>query len=276
MDWSKREVELIVADYFSMLQKELSHVGYNKTQHRQALLPLLGNRSNGSVEFKHQNISAVLAKMGLPFIKGYKPKANIQGLLEEETARYIRGHQFLLEKHFQEFADEAVAAKPYRSINYDTVVGEDPIPLELKEEKAIYRPIKVNYLEREQNNRLLGEEGEKFVLDYERWRLKQAGKEELADKIEWVSKESGDGLGYDLLSKNEDGTDRYVEVKTTKLPKETPFYVTKLELSFAADYANHFFFYRVYNFDTSPQFFIKQGRYEGFCKLQPVTFKGHI
>ncbi len=133
-----------------------------------------------------------------------------------------------------------------------------PVPSEMKEPKSVYRPIKTNYLEREQNNRLLGEGGEKFVLNYERSRLTKAGKEDLADKIEWVSKELGDGLGYDILSKKEDGTDRYVEVKTTKLPKETPFYVTKNELSFAVDYAENFFFYRVYNFDTTPRLFIKQ------------------
>lgn len=274
MDWTKRENELIVADYFSMLQKELSHVKYNKTAHRNALRPLLENRSDGSVEFKHQNVSACLAKMGLPYIRGYKPRSNRQGLLEEEIARYIRGHLFTLEKQFQQFAEESAISKPYQTTDFEKAIGEEPTPLELKEPTSNYRPIKINYLEKEQNNRSLGEKGEKFIFEYERWRLIKAGKNILAGEIKWVSKDLGDGMGYDILSKNEDGSDRYVEVKTTKLSKESPFYVTRGELSFAAEHFNNFFLYRVYNFNISPQFFVKQGKYEDFCKLQPVTFKG--
>ncbi len=57
-DWSDIEVELIIEDYFQMLQKELTGQEYNKTEHRNRLIKLLNNRSDGSVEFKHQNISA--------------------------------------------------------------------------------------------------------------------------------------------------------------------------------------------------------------------------
>ena len=68
-DWTKSEVAMIVQDYFNMLQFELEGKKYNKTFHRQGLITLLNNRSEGSIEFKHQNISAVLINMGLPFIK---------------------------------------------------------------------------------------------------------------------------------------------------------------------------------------------------------------
>ena len=61
--WSDIEVELIVAEYFSMLSKELSGKNYKKSEHRKKLLPLLNNRSEGSIEFKHQNISAVLINL---------------------------------------------------------------------------------------------------------------------------------------------------------------------------------------------------------------------
>jgi len=60
MDWSRLEVELVVADYFAMLWKELAGQPVDKTAHRKALQPQLNGRSHGSIEFKHQNISAVL------------------------------------------------------------------------------------------------------------------------------------------------------------------------------------------------------------------------
>lgn len=114
------------------------------------------------------------------------------------------------------------------------------------------------------------------MIAYEQHRLVKAGKDSLADKIEWVSKEKGDGMGFDILSKNNNGTDRYIEVKTTKLSKETPIYITKNEVSFAAFQKQSFYLYRVYNFDSKPKIFIKNGEYNSYCKLLPESFKGYF
>jgi len=76
--WSDSEVEAAVADYFRMLRLELTGQKYNKTNHRRALIEQLDNRSEGSVELKHQNISAVLIEMGIPYLDGYKPRFNYQ------------------------------------------------------------------------------------------------------------------------------------------------------------------------------------------------------
>ena len=54
-NWSESEVEAAVADYFDMLRSELNGQKYNKTAHRRALMEQLNNRSDGSVELKHQN-----------------------------------------------------------------------------------------------------------------------------------------------------------------------------------------------------------------------------
>lgn len=75
-DWSRVEVEAAVADYFAMLRAERSGVSYNKTEHRRALSKLLHRRSDGSIERKHQNISAVLIELGMPYVEGYKPLSN--------------------------------------------------------------------------------------------------------------------------------------------------------------------------------------------------------
>jgi hypothetical protein len=66
IDWSKTEVRLIVADYFDMLEEEVLGKPLNKTEHRKVLSPQLAGRSDGSIVFKHANISAVLAGQGLP------------------------------------------------------------------------------------------------------------------------------------------------------------------------------------------------------------------
>ncbi|HEX5071284.1 MAG TPA: hypothetical protein VFV78_13795 [Vicinamibacterales bacterium] len=71
VDWSRDEVELIVADYFAMLRAELSGDPVNKKEHNRRLQQRLNDRSAGSIEFKHANISAALLNLGdLPYIDG--------------------------------------------------------------------------------------------------------------------------------------------------------------------------------------------------------------
>ena len=89
-DWSSSEIDAIVSDYFTMLRAELRGADYSKTQHRRALATQLNNRTDGSIEFKHQNISAVLSKHRFRHIRGYKPKANLQGILEHAVLDYLR------------------------------------------------------------------------------------------------------------------------------------------------------------------------------------------
>ena len=48
MDWSREEVEAIVADYLHMLTLELAGQSYNKTEHRQYLLLKLNGRCSVS------------------------------------------------------------------------------------------------------------------------------------------------------------------------------------------------------------------------------------
>lgn len=87
MNWSLFEVEATVADYFHMLVQELTGQLYNKSAHRKALMQKLENRSEGAIERKHQNISAILIALGCPYISGYKPLGNYQALLREVVAK---------------------------------------------------------------------------------------------------------------------------------------------------------------------------------------------
>lgn len=64
-NWSDAEVTAAVADDFHMLRLELAGDPYNKAAHRRALQARLDRRSEGAVELKHQNISAVLMQSGI-------------------------------------------------------------------------------------------------------------------------------------------------------------------------------------------------------------------
>jgi hypothetical protein len=273
--WSNQEVKLIVTAYFNMLVDELTGKQINKTIHRKALVPLLNSRSEGSIEFKHQNISAVLLNHGQPCIKGYLPRYNYQKILQEQVLNYV-SNNFWIEQLFKDFSEKEV--KP-ALIDFNKKFVEEPPIIQNFEEPIIKinkSPIKINYLEREQNNNKLGRSGEELVLEYEKWRLNKIGLSKLAESVEWISQTQGDGSGFDIMSRNHDGSDKYIEVKTTKLIKETPFFFTINELQFSIEHKERYHLYRLFNFDQSPRMFICNGDLNKICKSSPIVFKGYF
>src|SRR5260370_30374029 len=87
-NWTKQEPDLKVSDYFLMLSDEAAGIPFNKAQHNRLLRSTI-DRSEGSIEFKHQNISAVLQQLGLPRIRGYLPAANYQKAIIASIDRYL-------------------------------------------------------------------------------------------------------------------------------------------------------------------------------------------
>jgi hypothetical protein len=94
-DWTDDEIAVAIETYFLMLSMEIEGVAYTKASIRRSALELLPRRSKGSVEFKWQNISAILDESGNPWIVGYKPASNYQERLKELTAVWLLDHPFL-------------------------------------------------------------------------------------------------------------------------------------------------------------------------------------
>ena len=274
--WSNNEVQSIIYDYFGMLSAELKDEFYSKAERRRALKILLQNRSDSSIEFKHQNISAVLANLGQPYIKGYLPRFNYQHSLEDMVIDYLLLNRDL-EFQFKTFADKQVV-QPDKEIDFGKFIVEPPAKSVVEEPRPKYsrNPIKVNYLEREQNNRNLGVLGEELVFEYEKWNLIRNGKDKLAKQIRWISKDEGDGAGFDILSKNLDGKDKFIEVKTTKLSKTTPIFFSKNELDFSISERESYHLYRLFSFEKDVQMFMLQGSLNQICRPEPISYKGYF
>lgn len=272
-DWSREEVDACVADYLQMLTLELNGQRFNKTEHAKALLKKLDDRSRQSVEFKHANISAVLVELGYPYIDGYKPRSNFQNLLLE-----VVEHQLDLNPDVQLAAQDAVTrpvtALPIEEAGLQWV--EAPRPNRANEPVPEYAPrfsaAKRDYLAQESRNRSLGHAGETMVLELEARRLHEAGKKALSERVEHVSKTQGDGLGFDILSFEENGEERLIEVKTTGFGQLTPFYVSRNELARSKADADRFRLYRVFDFRNRPRIFEIRGEIELHCNLNPVSY----
>jgi hypothetical protein len=249
-DWSDREIDLIVADYFDMLRAELSGTDYVKAHHNRALQELTG-RSHTSIEKKHQNISAVLVRLGMRWIKGYKPLAKFQNALIDGIERYLalRGEPLL-----------QAAPAPQQRVTDPSTLWIGPPPEPSREDQvqtpALARLIrKFDPAERDARNRALGKAGERLVFERERFHLSAAGREDLAKRVEWTSEERGDGSGYDIRSFSLNGHDRFIEVKTTNGEALTPFFLSENERAFSDERPDAFRLLRIYGFAAKPSGF---------------------
>ncbi len=271
MEWSQTEVEATVADYLHMLLMELSGQSYNKSAHRKQLSGKLNDRSEGSIERKHQNISAVLLENGWPYINGYKPLGNYQGMLKKIVEVRLRNDSSLDQAAI--LATASPATTPLLQDYAKTLVSPPELHWVAREPAAVYRlPQQRDYLEREARNISLGQAGETFVVNFEHLRLRAAGQDRLADKVEHVSQSRGDGLGFDVLSFEKDGRERFIEVKTTAFGKETPFFISQNEVGFARENANQFHLYRLFDFRRNPRLFDLPGVVEQHCQMSPSNY----
>lgn len=131
-----------------------------------------------------------------------------------------------------------------------------------------------DYSERQEQNSKVGHRGEKFVVRHEVDRLVKAGREDLADRVEWVSKTQGDGLGYDVLSFDaETGKPVFIEVKTTNGSCNSAFYITRNELE-RSRVSDNYYLYRLCDYDCetdSYQILIISGDLSTLCN-EPATY----
>lgn len=264
-NWTDEELDLIVADYFSMLRNETAGALFNKAEHNRILRSKI-ERSSGSVEFKHQNISAVLQELGLPRIEGYKPAANYQKSIIPAIDRYLSRNPVALHP---ENAINGFAERPGLFVEAPPTL----LPIIPRREDVERLVRKFDPVERDFRNRKLGRDGEEMVLHFERQRLEAHDRPDLAKKIRWVSQEDGDGAGYDILSFDPKGKERFLEVKTTVGSDTTPFYITRNELSFSSERPEAFRLCRVFDFSMRPKMFELTPPLEKLVHLSPLSYE---
>jgi hypothetical protein len=141
----------------------------------------------------------------------------------------------------------------------------------VEQKKYTFTARYIDHVARQKRYKRIGDLGEQIVLQYEQERS-PAG---LADKVEHSSKIQGDGLGYDILSFDENGSPKYIEVKATTSSRERPFFVTGAELARSQQEGNNYYLYRLYNLDEknmTADYFIIQGDLGKYC-INPIGFE---
>jgi len=282
-DWSEDEVRETVRAYFEMLDKESRGEPYNKSEQNALLRQKLASRSKGAVELKHQNISSVLYELGLPWINGYKPARNAQGLLRQIVIDHLSSASSNVPEIVIRMAsasnrkpDDQITSRKWSEVLTDRPDAQETVLTPPNGNRKLRLPRKLDFAEVEDRNRELGCAGEEFVVWFERTRLRESGCPDLAQYVRWVSRELGDGLGYDVESRNLDGSTIYIEVKTTNGGASTPFLISQNELDMSEELGEDFRLYRVYSFSSEPKLFILSGSMRHALKLQPQTYRAYM
>lgn len=188
---------------------------------------------------------------------GYKQNNIIQGFthLSDERVSGILGKYGSVQKMLSLFTNVSSEEIPLESDKLYVNVPKEIKPvliesIDLKPRTEVKSsisnkkgPKKIDHVARNKSNSITGSKGEKIVVRVEQDRLREIGKPELARKVDRVSTKD-DTLGYDILSFNDDGSERYIEVKASSGNNKTVrFYVSTNEYFTGKEKKNYFIYF---------------------------------
>ena len=251
--WTSQENKLIVTSYFKMLRCELANRKFVKSKEHERLSALLRVRSPKAVEDKLRNVTAVLMGMGELWIRGYTPLVNFQKSLIPVVGQYLEKNRDSLVKAALELQLDVPTHLQEIEINPPSVLPGKLTSEKLSKVYGVSQDYDV--AARDKRNRELGEAGERRVVEHEKSVLRKAGLDSLAKKVVWVSKEEGDGAGYDIQSFTPDRRTRLIEVKTTNGWERTPFYMTRNEKRVSREKRKQWCLFRLWDFSRKPRAF---------------------
>jgi len=158
---------------------------------------------------------------------------------------------------YESLYDEAIRAIQ-TEIKTETIsIGEEtpepliefPIPSRafnsLPEKEYSFKGVDIDYDAENVNSKIIGEGGEKLVLEKEKKFLIANGHSDLAEKV----KKTKDGEGYDILSFDINRDKKFIEVKTTTGISTSPFIMTDNEWAFMKQYPDQYHLYRIYEYN---------------------------
>jgi hypothetical protein len=145
-----------------------------------------------------------------------------------------------------------------------------------KIKKQVIHGRKIDFIKKAEQDSKTGMLAEKLVVEHEKDYLIANGREDLAQSVKWVAKEA-DGYGYDVLSYDLDGNEKYIEVKATLLGKNHPFEITANEVMTSDRLENNYWIYRVYYMNSDqPMFYKIHGSVKIKLDLEPTVYRAFI
>lgn len=271
---TSQAIRAAVRDYFTLLQAQLRGRRWWLSRDPGAFWNHFVDDHDDQSDLWHGQISAILISHGLPYLTRARPRPNTDAALPELVRTYLYNHPIVLELMEHDVfrsVDHVPMVEDHERVSVPPPAG-DEIPVASGQEQA-QLIAGVDFLEREQRNHSLATAGQRFVMSFEAARLRANERAAFADGIEHVMADDGDGPGYAIHSYGLDGSDRFIEVKTTCYGRETPFYVSAHEVAISRHYGSRFWVYRVFGFRTQPMLYILQGPLDETVSLEPTEYR---
>lgn len=140
------------------------------------------------------------------------------------------------------------------------------------ERERTFKGVDVDYEQKAKRHKDLGDAGEELVKQHEINCLLRIGMSDKASQVKIIK----DGEGYDVLSFDENGAEKFIEVKTTTGDALSSFYLSRNEIAFLRMNADKYFIYRVYNYDeenNSGEYFELKPNVESQLLMQPTQYE---
>ena len=185
-------------------------------------------------------------EFGTCFGKSYLSKEFDEGAISRDIAEFLNIYQNIV-KDPQSASIDILSEKYSENITNINLSYEltNFVPRKGKLKKQKTNTNSSNKSQRRsQESRKVGLSGEDHVYEYEYNRLTKSGHSDLADKIRKHC-ELGETPGWDITSFNEDGTEKFIEVKSTKGKTINDFDFTPNEWRAASEERNKYYVYLV-------------------------------
>lgn len=161
-----------------------------------------------------------------------------------------------------------------KELTPEIVSNFDLIPINANTKNKKSRERHIDFFERNLKNSTTGKKGEEIVLQTERKYLSKLNRNDLSERVKQISI-NDDSAGYDILSFDENGNEKLIEVKSTILPKKNnfSFYISSNEKNIA-EKSNNYYIYLVFEVNKlNPKIIKLQNPFSsGLLYLQPTQY----
>lgn len=200
------------------------------------------------------------------------PKFNWEKLVDL-SVNFIKENETLYDEIINSVWDEKINVSKLKNrlIKRETPTkGVDEIP----KRTITFNGVDIDWDEQHKNFSDIGKLGEELVIEYEKRRLLEAEKEEFVTEVRKVK----DGEGYDIFSRNIDGSERKIEVKTTTGDSDTEFPISLQEVTFSELNTSTYYLYRVFNLNREKrlaEFHEYKGNLNEHFLFEGIQFNAH-
>ncbi|QXU42966.1 DUF3883 domain-containing protein [Pedobacter sp. D749] len=228
----------------------------NDRDHVNVFAEKIGDISEHEHTFDRPMLSSLVMHSDLQTIGvGFYPLAEKLNHGDSEYLKRTYFERVMHEKCFKCWAEDELyynetgEKKPSKPVDPYSLILNEKMPEGFENSPVRtfdFKGSQIDWLAKQKNDQELGLLGEELVIEYEKRVLYDNGCHDLIEQVIKVA----DGNGFDILSKELDGCDKFIEVKTTKGNQNTPFKITINEIKFSEVNSDKYYLYRLYDFNV--------------------------